>query len=80
MGRDTNIMRRIHRWTALKLEYLDYYLQAYVTATKKTIHETYYIDAFAGPGDCFFVETGLTVDGSLACLTCCPTFWELLVY
>jgi len=64
MRRAGETMRRIRRWTVLKLEYLDHYLQAYVNATKKTIFETYYIDAFAGPGDCFFVETGLRVDGS----------------
>jgi len=53
----------IHKWTALKLEYLDYYLQAYVIATKQS-REKYYIDAFAGCGECIIYETGCQIEGS----------------
>lgn len=53
----------IGKWTALKLEYLGHYLQAYVTATKRA-GARYYIDAFAGCGDCVVRETGFPADGS----------------
>ena len=53
----------IHIWTALKLEYLDYYLQAYVIATKQA-QQTHYIDAFAGCGECVLRENGYPVQGS----------------
>lgn len=53
----------IRKWTALKLEYLDNYLQAYVRATKSA-KETYYVDAFAGCGECVITENGYPVQGS----------------
>ena len=53
----------IRKWTALKLEYLDYYLQAYVRAAKRA-REIHYIDAFAGCGDCVIIENGWSVEGS----------------
>jgi len=57
------IPRRTGNWTAIKLEYLDNYLQAYVTATKRA-GGTYYIDAFAGCGECTLRKTGRVVEGS----------------
>ncbi len=53
----------IRKWTALKLEYLDNYLQAYVRATKRA-REIHYIDPFAGCGDCVIIESGHYVQGS----------------
>lgn len=53
----------IGKWTALKLEYLDNYLQGYVIATKKA-KETHYIDAFAGCGECVIKQSGQNIDGS----------------
>lgn len=53
----------IHTWTALKIEYLDHYLQAYVHATKRA-REIHYIDAFAGCGNCVIIENGYLVEGS----------------
>ena len=50
-------------WTALKLEYLDQYLQAYRIATK-SVDEAYYIDLFAGSGHYRSKYTGDLVDGS----------------
>lgn len=46
----TTIPKPIGHWTALKLEYLDHYLQAYRIATGR--FQAYYIDLFAGCGDC----------------------------
>jgi len=57
------IPRPIRKWTALKLEYLDYYLQAYVIATRKA-REIHYIDPFASCGECIVVESGKIVQGS----------------
>ena len=60
----------IHKWTALKLEYLDYYLQAYVRAAKRA-REIHCTDAFAGCGDCVIIENGWRVEGSpLIALQC----------
>jgi len=68
------IPRPIHRWTAVKLEHLDAYLQAYVTATKRW-GERYYIDAFAGCGDCVLMENQMPVEGSaLRALSTVPPF------
>lgn len=68
------IPRHIHIWTALKLEYLDNYLQAYIHATKRS-RETHYIDAFAGCGECMIIETGYEVKGSpLRALYIKPSF------
>jgi len=53
----------IGKWTALKLEYLDNYLQGYVIAAKKA-RETHYIDCFAGCGECVIIESGHYVQGS----------------
>lgn len=61
--RRPSIPRPIRAWTARKLEYLDAYLQAYVVATKAS-GERYYVDGFAGCGDCVLQETGLSVAGS----------------
>jgi len=57
------IPRVINEWTAIKLEHLDAYLQGYVTATKKW-GERYYIDGFAGCGDCILEESQHPVAGS----------------
>jgi len=57
------MQKTIGSWTALKLEYIDYYLQAYRNVTKKA-PEAYYIDLFAGCGDNLLRETGWPVDGS----------------
>lgn len=54
----------IRKWTALKLEYLDNYLQGYAIAAKKA-RETHYIDCFAGCGECVIIESGHYVQGSL---------------
>lgn len=61
--RTPSIPRPIRLWTARKLEYLDAYLQAYVQATK-SLGQRYYIDAFAGCGDCILEDTGRTIAGS----------------
>ena len=53
----------IGRWTAIKLEHLEAYLRAYAIATKRA-RERYYIDGFAGCGDCVLRPTGVAVDGS----------------
>jgi three-Cys-motif partner protein len=53
----------IRKWTAIKLEYLDYYLQGYVQATKSA-KETHYIDPFAGCGDCIISDSGYPIQGS----------------
>jgi three-Cys-motif partner protein len=58
-----SIPRTIGKWTAIKLEHLDAYLQAYVTATKRW-GERYYIDGFAGCGDCQLDSVQSLVDGS----------------
>ena len=60
---DENIPSRVGKWTALKLEYLDYYLQAYVIATKQS-REKHYIDAFSGCGECTLSDTGHPLEGS----------------
>lgn len=57
------IPRPIRRWTAIKLEHLEAYLKAYARATKRW-QERYYIDAFAGCGDCILRETGAPIEGS----------------
>jgi three-Cys-motif partner protein len=62
-AQQVTIPRHINKWTAIKLEHLDAYLQAYVTATKKW-GERYYIDAFAGCGDCLLEEVQLPIEGS----------------
>ncbi|MCK4362437.1 MAG: three-Cys-motif partner protein TcmP [Dehalococcoidia bacterium] len=66
----------VRKWTALKLEYLDYYLQAYVIATKQS-REKHYIDAFAGCGDCSIIETGYQIEGSpWRALSTIPSFTQ----
>jgi len=55
--------KTIGSWTALKLEYLDHYLQAYRNVTKKA-PAAYYIDLFAGCGDNRLKNTGWHVEGS----------------
>ena len=55
--------RPIHKWTALKLEHLDHYLQAYVKAASRA-RERHYIDAFAGCGECVLIDNGFPVMGS----------------
>jgi len=57
------IPKPIGDWTAQKLEYLDYYLQAYRTVTKGA-REAYYIDLFSGCGDCIRKRNGYNVAGS----------------
>jgi three-Cys-motif partner protein len=57
------IPKTIGSWTALKLEYLDHYLQAYRNVTKKAA-QAYYIDLFAGCGDCVLRKTGWPLRGS----------------
>ena len=57
------IPKLIGSWTALKLEYLDHYLQAYRNVTKKA-QEAYYIDLFAGCGNCSLKRNGWLVEGS----------------
>ncbi len=57
------IPRPIRRWTAIKLEHLEAYLKAYARATQRA-GTRYYIDAFAGSGECILRETGVHVDGS----------------
>lgn len=70
------IPRRIGKWTALKLEYLDHYLQAYVTAATRA-GETHYIDAFAGCGECLLVDNGYPIPGSpWRALSAVPAFSE----
>lgn len=49
-------------WTARKVEYLDYYLQAYRRVTQN--RPAYYIDAFSGCGDCVLRPGGYPVEGS----------------
>lgn len=51
-------------WTAIKLEHLEAYLKAYARATTRA-RERYYIDAFAGCGDCIMRRTGVPVEGSV---------------
>lgn len=50
-------------WTARKLEYLQSYLQGYARASKRA-GETYYLDLFAGCGDCIIRKTRWAVEGS----------------
>ncbi len=57
------VPKQIPKWTALKLEHLDCYLQGYVQATKAA-KEIHYIDAFASCGDCAMRDTGQLVQGS----------------
>lgn len=59
----TRIPRPIRRWTAIKLEHLEAYLKAYAKATQRAGNR-YYIDAFAGSGDCILSETGVRIEGS----------------
>ena len=59
----SGIPKSIGTWTALKLEYLDHYLQAYRRVTKKA-RGAHYLDLFAGPGVCVIRKTGWPVDGS----------------
>lgn len=70
------IPRPIGRWTAIKLEHLDHYLQAYVTASKRALERSY-IDAFAACGDCVLESTGMAVEGSaVRALRAVPSFTE----
>lgn len=70
------IPRPIGRWTAIKLEHLDHYLQAYVTASKRSLERSY-IDGFAGCGDCMLEGTGIPVEGSaVRALRAVPAFTE----
>jgi three-Cys-motif partner protein len=55
--------RPIGPWTAIKLEHLDAYLRAYARATTRA-GERYYIDGFAGCGDCVLRSTRVPVQGS----------------
>ena len=57
------IPKLIGSWTALKLEYLDHYLQAYRNVTKSA-REAYNIDLFAGCGNCSLRRNGWPVEGS----------------
>ncbi len=57
------IPRPIGRWTAIKLEQLEAYLRAYARATTRA-RERYYIDGFAGCGDCVLRGAGIAVEGS----------------
>lgn len=75
-ARKTRVPRLIGRWTAVKLEHLDHYLQAYATASKSSLERSY-IDAFAGCGDCVLEDTGTPVEGSaLRALRAVPAFTE----
>jgi len=66
----------INRWTAVKLQHLDRYLQAYVTAAKTSLKRAY-LDAFAGCGKCVLRQTGTEVDGSaMRALRAVPPFTE----
>jgi three-Cys-motif partner protein len=51
-------------WTAIKLEHLEAYLRAYARATTRA-QERYYIDGFAGCGDCVLRGTRVPVQGSV---------------
>ena len=57
------VPRIIDKWTAIKLEHLGAYLQGYMNATR-SIGECYYIDGFAGCGDCILRGAQLPVEGS----------------
>lgn len=57
------IPKPIGTWTALKLEHLDNYLQAYRTVTKAG-SQAYYLDFFAGSGACVLKMHGTPVPGS----------------
>jgi three-Cys-motif partner protein len=61
--KNITIPKPIGTWTALKLEYLEHYLQAYRNVTRKAL-EAYYIDLFAGCGDCMLKRNGWPVEGS----------------
>lgn len=50
-------------WTAIKLEVLRDYLQAYTTALKHQPFQTIYVDAFAGTGS-VLTSNGTFLDGS----------------
>ena len=66
----------IHRWTGVKLDHLDRYLQAYATAAKSSLKRAY-LDAFAGCGTCILEDTGTVIDGSaLRALKAIPQFTE----
>lgn len=66
----------VNRWTAIKLQYLDRYLQAYVTAAKGSTNRAY-LDAFAGCGRCVLKDTRTEIDGSaLRALKSVPGFTE----
>ncbi len=59
----SRIPKPIRRWTAIKLEHLEAYLKAYARATTRA-GQRYYLDAFAGCGDCVLIENGMHVEGS----------------
>lgn len=55
-------------WTLIKLGILDEYLNFYTTALKNICHQynwqLFYIDAFAGSGECYIKGRDMPVDGS----------------
>ena len=61
--RTPKIPRPIGDWTALKLEHLSAYLEAFARATTMA-RQRYYIDAMAGCGECVMVRTGAPTPGS----------------
>lgn len=56
-------MRKIKSHTLQKLEYFKKYLEAYLRATQK-LPKKYYIDAFAGSGECILTKADQKVKGS----------------
>ncbi len=54
---------QIGRWSIDKLDFLQRYLPAYLSVTKKAMHR-YYVDGFAGRGEWINKSNGQKVDGS----------------
>lgn len=55
--------RQVGEWTKDKHYYLRKYLEAFVLATKRAMRR-YYVDLFAGPGECQIKDTGEIIEGS----------------
>lgn len=62
-------MRRIKSHTLIKLKYLEKYVNAYLTATKRLPYK-YFVDAFAGTGECIVCDVRCKSRGGKKCAEC----------
>ena len=71
--------RCIHPESVVKLNVLNYYLEIFCVAMKKTFENRYFVDLFSGPGACYEKKSGKFHSGSpLIALNLKPPFTDYI--